>query len=133
MWIFLNNAFLSIVKPSRFDKGIDPKKLLKVRARCEGDIENVFGKVKIHKTLRADYRFRAFIDRDIVALEIARSVRNIGYENFKDSIPKDRHPYHVALLKVWSTMFCLQNDMENKWATSGNRSFVPQSAIGRKK
>jgi hypothetical protein len=96
MWIFLNNAFLSIV-----DKDGDGTTLL-VRARREGDIERVFPDASVQITPRNDYRFRARINRESVALAVAESVRGITYGNFKGSV-RDCHR-HDAYMDVWEVM-----------------------------
>lgn len=100
MWIFLNDAFLSIV-----DKGGDGSTLL-VRARRAGDIEAIFPKAVVKETPRNDYRFRARIDREAVALAMAESIRGITYGNFKGSV-KD-HARHDAYMDVWSVMYRFQ-------------------------
>ena len=100
MWIFLNDAFLSIV-----DKDGDGTTLL-VRARREGDIEKVFPQAAVARTPHNDYRFRARIDREAVAQAVAASVRGISYDNFKDSV-RDRRR-HDAYLGVWEVMYRFQ-------------------------
>ena len=100
MWIFLNHAFLSIV-----NKGGDGSTLL-VRARREGDIERVFPKAKVELTPHNDYRFRARIDREAVALAMAEAVRAITYGNFKGSVKEQAR--HDAYMEVWSTMHDFQ-------------------------
>jgi hypothetical protein len=100
MWIFLNNSFLSIV-----DKGGDGSTLL-VRARREGDIERVFPQAVVERTPHNDYRFRARIDREAVALAMAEAVKGIRYSNFKDSVGE--RPRHDAYMDVWSAMYRYQ-------------------------
>lgn len=100
MWIFLNDAFLSIV-----DKGGDGSTLL-VRARRSGDIERVFPSAAVQTTPHNDYRFRARIDREEVAEALAQSVREITYGNFKGSV-KD-HRRHDAYMDVWQAMYRFQ-------------------------
>ena len=101
MWIFLNNAFLSIV-----DKGGKGTTLL-VRARKAGDIERVFPDAKVQQTPKNDYRFRARLDRGLVAQVLAETVRHITYPNFKGSVPEgDRHD---AYLDVWKAMYQYQS------------------------
>lgn len=101
MWICLNNSFLSIVA-SR-----DNKNELLVRARRQNDIENVFPNVSTFEDKHADYRYRAFIPKEVVA-DVIRDyiVNNITYSNFKNSV----HDYklHDAYLDVWQTMYNLQ-------------------------
>ena len=88
MWVFLNNAMLSIVAQRS-----QPGTLL-VRARSAGDIERVFPDVKVSETPTADYRYRAEIS--------AEEVRAIDYPNFKATV-RDAgrlHAYH----DVWDVM-----------------------------
>lgn len=100
MWIFLNDAFLSIV-----DKEGDGTTLL-VRAREEGDIERVFPDAKVIHTPHNDYPYRARIDREQVAERIADAVRHIRYGNFKATVREpDRHD---AYLGVWREMVRFQ-------------------------
>lgn len=104
MWIFLNHAFLSIV-----DKGGDGT-TLRVRARRRGDLERVFPGAAVEETPGRDYRFRAQVDREVVAQALAAAVRGIRYPNFKDSV--EEHLRHMAYLDVWSTMARYQREAE---------------------
>ena len=61
MWIFLNNAALSIVAHRT-----QPKTLV-VRSRVSGDIEAVFPAVAVSHTPNADYAYRANVARTAVA------------------------------------------------------------------
>ncbi len=100
MWIFLNDAFLSIVQPPR------GKKHLLVRARVRGDIERVFPGAKVEETPQRDYRFRALISRAEVAEALAAAVEAIAYGNFKASVKEgDRHRAYAG---VWSEMLRFQ-------------------------
>lgn len=96
MWIFLNNAMLSIT-----DDHNDARRLL-VRARLSGDIEAVFAQAVVTETPDADYRFRASIGRDEVAQALARAAQGIDYDNLRGSIA-DR-ARHAAYTHVWSIM-----------------------------
>lgn len=100
MWVFFNDAFLSIV-----DNDADPECLL-VRARVKGDIERVFLSAEVHVTPVADYRFRASVERSMVAEALAARVRELDYPNFKDSVREDWR--HHAYARVWGIMFDLQ-------------------------
>jgi hypothetical protein len=97
MWIFLSDSFLSIV-----DKGGDGSTLL-VRSRIAGDIERVFPQAKVIEGGGTDYRFRARIDRDEVALRMAEAVRSINYPNFKSTVRDPQR--HDALMGVWRIMY----------------------------
>jgi hypothetical protein len=102
MWLFLNDAFLSIVHKDC------PEGSLLVRARRPGDIEKVFGRrTKVTRATDADYLYRAVIERDEVVRAIQREVLRIDYGNFKDSIG-DRD-LHDAAARVWGAMASLQN------------------------
>ena len=96
MWIFLNDAFLSIV-----DKGGDGSTLL-VRARQHGDLERVFPGSLVQDTPSNDYRFRARIPRDQVAATMASAIASIGYTNLKGSVQDQLR--HEAYLGVWEVM-----------------------------
>lgn len=96
MWLFMSNAFLSVV-----DKGGDGTTLL-VRARRTGEIEQVFPNAVVKEGGGTDYRYRARIKREDVALKLAEEVRQINYGNFKSTV-KDR-PRHDAYMRVWDVM-----------------------------
>jgi hypothetical protein len=106
MWIFLNDAFLSIVAHR------DKPGFVLVRARRPGDIERALQpklrpySYQVEETPDADYRYRAVVPAEAAAEWIAESVRNITYDNFKNSI-RD-HEYHGACGRVWQEMLYLQ-------------------------
>ncbi len=100
MWIFLNDAFLSIVAPERGHKN------LVVRARKEGDIERVFAGVTVTRTGDRDYLFRAMVSRQRVAAAISDRLLDTRYTNFKNSVREDSR--HDAYQRVWSTMLGYQ-------------------------
>jgi hypothetical protein len=106
MWIFLSEAFFSIVAhPTK-------KNILVVRARINGDIERVFGKVDVIVTPGRDYMYRAFIERGFVSRLIAEEVYDISATNFKDSV-KD-NDRHGAYFQVWTAMEKLQTRLHWK-------------------
>ena len=102
LWIALNNSFLSIVENRN-----NSSELL-VRARVKGDIERVFSEAETFEDLNADYRYRALIERDLVAKAVASQVSKINYDNFKNSISKDEYRRHDAYLQVWGNLRILQ-------------------------
>ena len=104
MWIFLSDSFLSIV-----DKGDPSGATLLVRARAAGDIERVFPGVTVVEGAGTDYRYRARVDRQIVAEKLAAELRSLRYANFKSTV-KDRHR-HEAYLEVWDAMMDYQSDV----------------------
>ena len=104
MWIFLSDSFLSIV-----DKGDPSGATLLVRARVAGDIERVFPGVAVVEGSGTDYRYRARIDRKVVAETIAAELKSVRYANFKSTV-KDRRR-HDAYLEVWDAMMDYQDDL----------------------
>lgn len=100
MWIFLNDAALSIVQDR-----LDARRLL-VRARVRGDVERVFPDADVVETPEADYRFRAFVSRAKVKKAAAAMVAAIDYPNFKGSVAELER--HDAYMGVWSVMRSLQ-------------------------
>ena len=80
MWIQFNNAFLSIVENRE-----NTTELL-VRARVKGDVEKVFPKADVFEDNNADYKYRTFISKAIVAEKIMLKVTEINYDNFKNSV-----------------------------------------------
>lgn len=102
MWLFLNDAMLSIVQKP------DDKDTLTVRARIKGDIEAVFPDAKVVEGEGTDYRFRAKVPRVVVARAMADRVMSLSYGNFKSSV-KNRHR-HDAYMDVWDVMYGCQED-----------------------
>jgi hypothetical protein len=126
MWIFLSDAFLSIV-----DHRTKPGVLL-VRARLRGDLERVFPGARVERTPAADYLYRAEVPRERVASVIADAIRAVDYPNFKGSV---REPDRLrACHDVWHVMFDLQAErdraeVEGPALQGGQRWRVPK---GRK-
>ena len=99
MWVFLTDAFVSIVE----DRNDSSK--LRVRARIKGDIERLFG-VEAKELPSADYRFHVSIPREEVVKVIGERVLAIDYPDFKSTV-KDRKR-HDAYMSVWSDMHDVQ-------------------------
>jgi len=126
MWVFLHDAFLSIVEDTS-----DGNKLL-VRARVKGDIERVFEDLledqKVEETNDRDYRFRISLPRSTVAFQMESEVLGIEYPNFKSEVKEtDRHN---AYLDVWFTMTQLQ--ASRKLAERGVRDNRPAMKLIRR-
>ena len=102
MWVMLNDAFLSIVENR------NNKSELLVRARVKGDLERVFTNVDTFVDDAADYKYRAFIAREVVEKVIASKVADINYPNFKGSVSSEDHKRHNAYMRVWSEMNKIQ-------------------------
>lgn len=124
MWICLNDAFLSVVKPeprdlARFDQ--PDGDVLMVRARAAGHIEAVFPGVAVIESPDRDYLFRAFVARDTVAEVIADRLIELEYPNFKNSVEDD--PLHDAYGRVWQVMWDYQGrQARRRNARRGGRS-----------
>lgn len=107
MWIFLNDAFLSVVQPE--PQFVPPRFLgqnvLMIRARRKVDLINAFGrKVQITETPDRDYRWRTYMVRSDFAAFVHEAAMSIDYDNFKDSIdPKDKQR-KTAYMSVWACM-----------------------------
>ena len=97
MWIFMNNAFLSVVQNNG-----DHSTLL-VRGRFRGDIERVFPEAIIFQKRLSDYKYRALVDRKQVAEVMAAQVMSIDYGNFKQSVNEDFR--HEVYKDVWLEMY----------------------------
>lgn len=100
MWIFLNDAFLSVV--AQRDR---PNHLL-VRARIKGDIQralrNAGSKITVRHTPEHDYQYRTVVPRSALTKAMTRAVAGIKYDNFKALVVEaDRE---VAYTRVWSVM-----------------------------
>jgi hypothetical protein len=101
MWIFLKDAFLSVVY-----KGCNPHEVM-VRARVAGDIKRVFPRAKEISGLGTDYPFRAVVTREELAEALTNEVEGIDYSNFKSSVRDSAR--HDAYMDVWSAMVKLQH------------------------
>jgi hypothetical protein len=133
MWVFLSDAFLSIVESNN-----DPRTLL-VRARAKEDLHRVFPDAPVSENPDRDYRFRAAVPREEVAQALAACVRGLAYGNFKDSVPeKDRAS---AYLGVWQRMLAFQDLRHpparwDSWSASSwesYASFIPKRRRRRRK
>ena len=100
MWLFFNDAMLSIVQKP------DDKDTLTVRARIKGDIETVFPDAKVTDGAGTDYRFRAKIPREVVAKAMFDRVMAFDYGNFKSSVSSIAR--HDAYMGVWDVMYRYQ-------------------------
>lgn len=95
MWIFLNDAFLSIVADRNSER-------LLVRARLKGDIERTFPGSTVVEDAGTDYRFRTWLDRKTVTDVLHNKVEEINYPNFKGSVRDDTR--HTTYMDVWNVM-----------------------------
>ena len=102
MWVLMNNSYFSIVKNK------NKKNSLVVRARIKGDIERVFPKANVIEGIGTDYQYRTFLPKWVVSKAIKKSIENIDYDNFKDSVPLTDNTRHDVYFDVWLTLLTLQ-------------------------
>jgi hypothetical protein len=100
MWLCLNRGFFSVVEDRE-----NADRLL-IRARVAGHIESVFPEAKVFTDAKADYFFRAFVDREEVALQLSKEILEIDYDNFKATVADKA--LHDAYLEFWTIMYQLQ-------------------------
>jgi hypothetical protein len=107
MWVFLSDAFLSVVASDR-DPGV-----FAVRARKRKDLLNAFPDcTPVKGGPRQDYAWRAFIPRETVEALLVERLRGLDYHNFKGSIDErtaEGEERHDAYLGVWNVMLRFQN------------------------
>ena len=103
MWVFLPDAFLSVVQHR------DLPNTLLVRSRTAKDILSVFPSAEVQHTPDADYPYRAVVDRQAVAARIAgHIIGRLDYDNFKGSIPYDDSRRYDCYSMVWATMIQME-------------------------
>lgn len=108
MWVFKNDAFMSLVQDR------DMPDVLWARARVKGHLEAFFSEhpteIEVIETPAADYRFRCAVSRMQVKEALYFAVEGIDYDNFKSSVAKGAkgNRFHDALLDVWRAMHRLQ-------------------------
>jgi hypothetical protein len=84
-----------------------------VRARSQEHLDNAFPDCESWYDGKADYPFRAYIERDVVAKVIGRRLMDIEYPNFKDSVKE--HNLLSVYHKVWELM---KNHYDARWRYS---------------
>ena len=99
MWLFTSNSFVSVVA----DRDDTQSSRLLVRARIKGDIDQLFPNAEVMETPLADYRYRAWVDRQAVSNAFKKQVEGLTYTNFKNSV-KDKERLR-PLMNVWQAMF----------------------------
>lgn len=107
MWVFLNDAFLSVVADRN-----NPRNVL-VRARVEGDIERCFI-TSVEYTPKGDYHYRASVPREQMIALLRTRVDQIDYPNFKMSVTDEER--HFAYIDVWTAMHIYQRREQTRRA-----------------
>ena len=98
MWVFSQQAFLSIVRH------IDKPEVLIVRSRFRGHIERIFPKACVLEDATRDYRYRTELSLKEVSEAIAKMVLKIDYDNFKNSLDLDDERYLNCCLDVYNSV-----------------------------
>lgn len=93
MWIFAKDAFLSIVQHDT------DRRLLRVRARIEGDIERVFPEAQVIQSPGSEYRYEVNLSRERVSQALTLRVQHIDYYSVTGSIEDaERWSVYVQVL-----------------------------------
>ena len=98
MWVFSQQAFLSIVRH------IDKANILIVRSRFPGHIERLFPKAHVLEDAERDYRYRTELSLKEVSEAIAKMVLRIEYDNFKSSLDMNDERYLESCIDVYNAV-----------------------------
>ena len=120
MWIFVDDAFVSVVQyhpekdkdsPQPLPKG----DLVLVRARVEADLDSlrpIVPNLTVQDVKAADYRFRTIITKRQLKKWLTRKVDALDYDSHFKEVVRDRapnvHGRYSAMMAVWSAMNRLQ-------------------------
>jgi hypothetical protein len=96
MWVFTKRGFISIIASE------NSPTIFMVQSRFPGHIEALFPNANVTEAPYGIYRFRAAVQKHIVAETLLDIVEHIDYFTFKDSIPDKR--YQEALIDAWTTL-----------------------------
>ena len=112
MWLYSTCGFFSIVHKPPCEKDE-----VLVRARCREDIlklQEVLNATlnfdgKPFRTSKADYAYRMVVPKGVMASFMAGLLMDLGYDNFKDTIPSGDHLRHEAYFRCWDAMYDWQH------------------------
>jgi hypothetical protein len=96
MWVFTKHGFISIIASE------NSPTLLMVQSRFPGHIEALFPQAQVSEAPYGIYRFRAGVQKHLVAETLLDIVEQIDYFSFKDSIPDEG--YRKAIIDTWATL-----------------------------
>ena len=120
MWLCFNDGFLSVVNDQS-----DPSKLM-VRARRREALFDILGNdAEVVESAGADYRWRAFINREAFASMVASRITEIGYVNFKNSVPDAE--LHRLYMDFWQLHRQYQ-ERDNPLRSSRDRARKPRES-----
>ncbi len=100
MYVFTDNAFLSIVAHERDER------LVEVRAQFKGDIERTFPETEVAYNVGEDFPYSTSVSRDRAAERIALRVQHIGYRHFN---PSSEEPWRQQLYRNVEEILCLSH------------------------
>jgi hypothetical protein len=109
MWLITTTGFYSIVQKSG-------EKDLTIRARVRKDLEALRDKYlpdlgEIARNDNTDYRYRAKVSPADLAKAAAQMVRNINYDNFKNTVVKVQgHRRSHVYSNVWEGLLVLEKE-----------------------
>jgi len=112
MWIFLPFGFFSITKSKLNEQ-------MQVRARVREDLDELRGRFlpELGPTvLKAgtDYPYRAFVDKQPLAVAMARIALDIDYSNFKQTVEQRQGLARELLYsRVWSVMLGAERKLKD--------------------
>jgi len=96
MWVFTKSSFVSIIASEN-----SPGDFM-IQSRFPGHIEALFPTAQVTEAPYGVYRFRAAVQKHVVAETLCTLVEQIDYFTFKDSIPDKR--YQAAVKDAWTTL-----------------------------
>lgn len=104
MWVFSKLGFFSVVQDR------NDKYTVIVRARVAADLDNLRNEYldDLGPTIEGagtDYRYRAYVSKDLFANALQNIAIDIDYGNFKDEVQRVQGPVRCnAYHKVWDVM-----------------------------
>ena len=107
MWIFTPFGFFSVVQKHG-------NHFLTIRARVREDLDRLRTQYlpELSPTVEgagSDYRYRATVPHEQLALAMAAIVRDIGYANFKSAVAESQGPQRAAVYhEVWDALWQLE-------------------------
>ncbi len=96
MWVFTKRGFVSIIASE------SSPNFLMIQSRFPGHIEALFPKAHATEAPYGIYRYRAAVQKHVVAETLLDLVEHIDYSTFKKSIPDER--YREAVIDAWNTL-----------------------------
>jgi hypothetical protein len=124
MWMIGLEGFYSVVQHRK------KKNHVLVRARVRQDLvrlKRFIPGMKIQRTYRADYPFRALVTKKQLANAAQRMVLEIDYDNFKSAVTKKfGHERSDVYMRIWSALHGLHATMTRilRWKAFQKRDGV---------